>query len=185
MINSCTLSAEQALAAGSVAMMQILRKLHNGGVGNDHGKRSGRSLRIRIGDGVMGVMAELACAQMLNLAWFPGGRDITRNQEVGGFIEARGTEHTNGHLVIYQDDSERGIYALIINQYPHFTLAGFLVGQDGKDLQYWKEDCNNPSFWIPQDKLSSLDAALARLKALWPGLPDTPLRLLSNSRRVL
>jgi hypothetical protein len=128
----------------------------------------------------MGIMAEIACAQMLNVAWYPGGREITRNQEVGGCIEARGTEHANGHLVIYDDDSERGIFALVINRYPNFSLNGFFVGQDGKDPKYWKEDCNNPSFWIPQVDLVTLDVALVRLKTLWPELADARLRVLSR-----
>lgn len=176
----CTLTAENAMCAIQVTMLQILRKVHNGGREGDHGGKSKRLMHARIADGVGGIMGEIACSQIMNLAWVPGGKEISGG-EVGGVIEVRHTEHMDGHLLIYHKDSDRSIFAMMVGSYPDFWLRGFKLGTDCKHADFWHATADPPCWWVPQIELGTLDAAVARLRELQPDLAAITLRIVSSS----
>src|SRR3954468_14824440 len=101
------ITPEQAMMACMVGTMQLVRKVYHNR-DSDHGGVSDRSLRLRFADGIHGAMCEIFVAGQHNLAWTPGGFQISRG-DVGGFLEVRGTEFDNGHLLIYKTDKDHSV----------------------------------------------------------------------------
>lgn len=148
-------TAEDAICASSVATLQILRKVAKQRNG-DHGGRSVRGLRERWADGIHGLMAEIALSRALNLPWTPGGMKISHG-DVGNVLEVRATEHRAGHLLIYTEDKDSSVFALMIGHYPEFRLAGYIVGIAAKKPEFWRDNADPPCWWVPQ---SSVDRGL-------------------------
>jgi hypothetical protein len=156
-MTTITLSAEAAISAASVATLQILRKIAKQRNG-DHGGRSDRGMRERWADGIHGSMAEVALSQALNLAWTPGGMRISRG-DVGNMLEVRATEHLGGHLIVYEDDADESLFVLMIGHFPSFRIAGCMLGKSAKQQQWWRQDKDPASYWVPQSALEPLGVA--------------------------
>jgi len=153
---TATITAEHAMCAASVATLQMLRK-HSRERNCDHGARSTRGQRIRWADTMHGLMGEIACSEMSNLAWTPGSLHVSTG-DVGKKIEVRTTEHHDGHLHIYENDADDGIFVLMTGDYPTFRFAGCLMkGRDGKRPEWWRSNGNLPCWWVPQSALGPLE----------------------------
>lgn len=153
------LTAEDALAAASVATVQIVRKVHSNR-NKDHGGTSARAMRLRFADGIHGIMAEIALARVLNLAWTPGGIRVSRG-DVGGKIEVRVTEHPGGHLLVYENDDDSSPFVLMVGHYPGFRAAGYILARDAKRREWFNAKADPPGYWVPQAALNDLETLTA------------------------
>lgn len=142
---------EDLLNAAGVCATQIYRR-HLNGRSNDHGEGEGdRTFTERMGGGTQGYLCEIAASRIHNVAWIPGGRIITRGDLGGGYC-VRGTEHTNGHLLIYRKDTDEDWFMLVTGTFPNFVLLnGIIRAGECKQDQFRRNNCRTPCWWVPQD----------------------------------
>lgn len=148
------LTAEDALTAAAVGSVWMLRKLAHKR-NSDHGGLSTRGLRLRWADTIHGIMGEIALSRMLNVAWTPGGIEISFG-DVGYFFEARATEHVDGHLTLYQRDKDHSLFVLLVGEFPDFRAVGCMRGSKAKNPIWWRADKDPPCWWVPQRALDDL-----------------------------
>jgi hypothetical protein len=105
-----------------------------------------------------GACAELAVAKVLNVFWFGHMRSF-KGPDVGNLLHIRSTRHTNGHLIIKHNDDPNGVYMLVINECPKFTIVGGISAK--RAMRDFPSVANKVgkghSFWVPQDKLSDAE----------------------------
>jgi len=146
------LSADEGMAAVSVAAMQMFRTIRKGR-SVDHGGSSDRTLTERWGNIIHGNMAEIAVSRALYRPWTPGGAKISRG-EIGGDIEVRATEHKNGHLLIYENDLDDKWVVLAVGHWPTFRIVGAILAGEAKRIIPINTDAKPPCYWVPQQSLS-------------------------------
>lgn len=113
-----------------------------------------------VGDGwaihINGVGAEIAVARALNVYHdvFSPSRDRTTGDVAG--LGVRSTPHAEGHLIVYRADPP-GIYVLAVGAVPRYRVAGWIEKADACQGRWWNAAARDPSFWVPQAALASLD----------------------------
>jgi len=143
------LTPEDLIDAATHAMLQIIRKIARDR-NTDHGGVSNRGMRLRIADGIHGMLGEIALSRMRDQAWTSGGMHITRG-DVSHKFEVRATEHLNGHLLIYRTDNDNDLFALMIGHYPRMEFAGWMYAREAKRrTDWWNETADPPCWWVPR-----------------------------------
>jgi hypothetical protein len=96
---------------------------------------------------VEGACAELAFCKWRGVYWTGVSQLRARD---GGDFEVRYTIHEGtGGLIIYEHDSDDGVFVLIDGHAPRFRLVGWLRGRDGKRDEYKTAF----GFLVPRERL--------------------------------
>lgn len=106
---------------------------------------------------IEGVLAEIAVGKGLNVPWDEKrfGNIVTGPM---GEVHIRSTTHLTGSLILHPRDQDDAVYLLVLNNNPNFTLAGWLLGKDGKLDKYWREaGVRHPAFFVPQSALHPVE----------------------------
>ena len=106
------------------------------------------------GDTLAGVKSEMAVAKYLEIP-YDGDIGIAGNFDVGGKYEVRGTTYKNGCLLLHPEDKPAP-YILVIEDGDTFELAGWIMGEEGKKKEYWREDVRSPCYFVPQYRLNDI-----------------------------
>jgi len=107
---------------------------------------------------LIGALGEAAVASVLDVYWRPGSlgdRDVAR-------YEVRSTTHERGGLILHESDEDGVAYICAIVRGPEVTLAGWLVGGQGKVTRYWRSDLPRPCYLVPQEELFDIDDLVRR-----------------------
>lgn len=104
---------------------------------------------------VRGAQGEIAFCKALGV--YPTGLFAFRAADVeidGEHFEVRTTPYPNGRLPIYERDRDDAIYVLVTGKDGDFRVRGWILGEFGKDPQFWDEKIPRPAFLVPQDRLA-------------------------------
>lgn len=148
------LTADEAMSAATVASLQMIRKVLRDR-NTDHGGTSKRGIKERWGDTINGVMGEVALAKAIDRSWTPGGRNISVG-EVSFSQEVRTTDWPNGHLLIYDNDSDDAIFWHVRGSFPVFDVVGWIYGKDAKRPE-WKAAGDPDYYKVPNSELSPIE----------------------------
>lgn len=78
---------------------------------------------------IEGACAELAWAKLCSSYW----SGVSGLKAVDGAgAEVRWTKHDGGGLIVYNHDSDDGVFILAKGRAPHFRFVGWLTGAEGK-----------------------------------------------------
>jgi hypothetical protein len=112
-----------------------------------------------------GAAAELAVAIALGVEWNPDPAVSDGGKPDVGIWHVRSTKYANGHLLLYnagptikKADPPGGHYVLVTGTRPHLTLAAWCYGYEGKLPHYWRTDCRQPCYWVPQSAMRPVRA---------------------------
>lgn len=103
-----------------------------------------------------GAFGELALAKWLGVYWVPGVARPEYSGDVARY-EVRATRHATGCLLLHPDDHDDRPYVLALIAEPTVTLAGWVMGQQGKSPAHWTSSTDTrfrePCFAVPQSAL--------------------------------
>jgi hypothetical protein len=68
-------------------------------------------------------------------------------------IEIRSSRHDRPHLILHSTDHDDRPYVLVWLHQNRGYIAGWLLGSEGKDKEFWRVDVRSPAFFVPIDKL--------------------------------
>lgn len=151
------LTFDEGMSAAVAGCIQMMRAVHSGKVGHDHGGFSGRDMRERWAQAIHGQMVEHAVSKFFNCYPHAGIGGITGDDPAGFSI--RGTPHKNGHLIVNgselpEKSEER--FVLVVGHWPTFRIAGWIKGCDVMRNEWWRAHERPPSWWVPQDSLNQV-----------------------------
>lgn len=113
---------------------------------------------------VVGAMAELAAARILDLNWNPvtGMADTGRGDLKGAQVKSV-TERERCLIVRKHDPAEHN-YVLVLVSMKEAEILGWFRGVDAKVEEFWTENKGHQSgFWVPREKLRPVDELLRLL----------------------
>lgn len=152
------LSFEEGLSAGLQGLVQVMRAINAKKVGNDHGGKSGREIRERFAQGIMGQMAEHAVSKALDL--YPVASAAGISGDDPGGLAIRSTPWPNGCLIVNESELPAGDekrFVLVVGHWPKFTVVGWIFGREARRDEWWRPDERPASWWVPQSALRSSD----------------------------
>lgn len=102
------------------------------------------------------ALAEMAYAKYKNRYWSGmiwDGKVATADV---GKAQIRWTHHRDGHLIVYNEDTDEAPYVLVIGTAPVYTIMGWIVGTHAKNPEYWRipPEVKTPAFFVPQAALT-------------------------------
>jgi hypothetical protein len=147
------LTGDEALTAAIPAVVQVLRRVHQGRSA-DHGGISGRSMPERFGGGINGYMGQHAASKGLNRYFVVGGHEVS-DGDLGPTDEARTTHHSPGHLLVYEGDKDHKNLVAVFGQYPEFVVYDPIPIKDLKRKEFWNSDMKPPCYYIPRSFLDN------------------------------
>jgi hypothetical protein len=108
---------------------------------------------------LMGLMSEYCAAQILGVPFnFDSIFQVNRPDLVNG-LEIRSTQHTNGNLIVYENDKPAN-YVLTTIDFKELsvTLVGWLHFNDCVNEKYWRTvpKVRKDSYWVPQKDLKPI-----------------------------
>ena len=106
---------------------------------------------------IEGCAAELLVAKALNRYWW--GSAVDSFKQVPGDVgrgQVRHTRFPNGRLVLHDSDPDDVPFVLVVGEYPHQRIAGWMVGKDGKRPEYWDTHVDRPCYMVPQSELQPI-----------------------------
>jgi len=110
------------------------------------------------------AMAEYAVAKTINEVWY--GKGSPRQMDVGRNNQVRHTLIPHGRLIVQKDDNEDNIYWLVTGCDGQYQVHGWISGKDAKKTEYWDNPrLDWPAFFVPQDKLNSVESYLGETNA--------------------
>lgn len=151
------LSADEILSAVVVAAQRKITSDRRRASGSESRRAEHYDEQRTWDQEIESSLAEMAVARWRNRYWM-GSRfnGIDAGTDAGN-AQVRWTAHSNGHLILYEEDSEEGIYVLVTGRSPSMTIVGWMYGQQAQQPQFWREEgvkCR--SWWIPQGALTPI-----------------------------
>lgn len=148
-IENLHLTNEEILEAEKIA---IKRQIFSDGKNKDRYNFKGNGNKIHR----MGCIAEIAVAKWLGAEWTGFSEDFKNLKYDVGRLQVRSTDFKFGRLFLHPKDHDDQIYVLVrIHQLPNIQIIGWILGEDAKNIQYWKElKPGRPCFVVPTNKLS-------------------------------
>jgi len=113
------------------------------------------NMRGQWGIDIEAAQAEMAVAKYLGAYWADDhapdyGGDV-------GTLHVRSTPHNTGHLLIYPNDLDGGIFVLVIVSCNWFKIVGQIMAKEAKGrTDWWNESMHVPCWAVPQDHLIPL-----------------------------
>ena len=139
------LTVDEAMAAGTVGLLQMLRKIRHARNG-DHGGISKRKVRERWGDTINGMMGEVAACKALSRAWSPGGQVVSFGECVG--YEVRTAFDPGDGLLIYPSDPDERLFVFVRGSFPTFEVYPPIAAGACKKLGEWKDGFDPPCWRV-------------------------------------
>jgi len=103
-------------------------------------------------------MAEIAVARWRNRYWMGANFNGANSGTDAGNAQVRWTPHSNGHLIIYEEDAVDATFVLVTGRSPVMTIVGWGYASDFRTDNYWRTDVKCPSWWVPQSNLRQVAA---------------------------
>lgn len=101
---------------------------------------------------ICGAFGEMAVAKALGLYW-EGGVDTFKAPDIGQF-QVRSSRHTNGRLIVRDNDHDDDIFILVVGKAPSFEIVGWIKGKDAKTDAYLDNPNElRPAWFVPQEAL--------------------------------
>lgn len=143
----------------------LWRQIHSqAGAGGDR-DRFFEPLPTRWGRAIFGAAAELAVSLVLELPWT--GRVEHSEADVGHCVQVRHSEHSDGCLIVNQNDPIRfnDVYVFVTTPKANanvFQIWGWIYADAARDPDYFRNGTTNPSakfpsWWIPTADLVDID----------------------------
>lgn len=142
---------EVALAAtiGIYRYMDALRK--------SRPQTYGEIARGRWETDIEACCAEMAFAKWADRFWSGALRARAVSGDVGRF-EVRSCPREDAHLLLHDADADAAAFILVTGTAPEFSLRGWIVGQDGKNAEWWRApDGRRPCYAVPQAALTPME----------------------------
>ena len=100
-----------------------------------------------------GCIGEVVVAKMLGVYWSPGKLGSSDLDWLG--IEVRSSRHDRPHLILHDDDIDDKPYVLVWLQANRGYVAGWLLAQEGKLKEYWRQrpEVRAEAYFVPIEKL--------------------------------
>ena len=147
------LSADEILAACVVAAQRKITSDKRRLDGHDS-RRAEHYLEQRTWDQeIESSMAEIAVARWRNRYWMGSHFNGHDSGTDAGGSQVRWTQHSSGHLIVYEEDDAEKPFVFVTGRSPRMTIVGWIYGHEAKQDKYWREDVKCPSWWIPQNDL--------------------------------
>lgn len=101
--------------------------------------------------------AEMAVAKFYNLHWEAVVDNPSKDLmgDVGSVLEVRSTWRRSGRLILHRRDRDDFPFILAIGKGPHWILAGWMWGEEGKKQKYWDGGMPRPCYAVPQQDLKN------------------------------
>lgn len=153
MVMHATLSPEDLAVADQVGRARTALALARG-------RPERHVARDRMAADVQGARSELAFLRMLGqplLAWTAYVEtDDLRGlpPDVAGW-QVRSTMLPRGGLIVHPDDRQGEVFALVIDDCPHFTSPGWIAAREAKQRRHWASWMPTPCYLVRQDQLHS------------------------------
>lgn len=104
-----------------------------------------------------GASAELVVAKFTSQYWPATVNDFKNSPDVGS-LHVRSTRHTNGHLIVRNNDPNDGTYVLVVTDPPKFVIVGSITGHVAKQDIWIREGFGGcTSWWVPQSSLTPVE----------------------------
>jgi hypothetical protein len=104
---------------------------------------------------IEGAAAELAVSKVANEYWSGLNK---QGADVGASIGVRHTSYSDGHLIIFDRDSDDMFMVLVTGTPPVLAVHGGIRAEDAKDAKYYRDGRPTTEFWVPQSDLYPLVA---------------------------
>ena len=108
-------------------------------------------------DNIEGACGEAAASKALNTFWLGEWDVFKTRKDVAGKYEVRTSSYASAHLLLFRDDFDDAPFILVTGSAPNYKLSGWMLGSEGKQQQYWKNNNGRESYWIPQSRLHSME----------------------------
>jgi hypothetical protein len=141
---------QMALSVGCWRRLRVLRER----LGSGHGEKEHGAWDRHL----VGAIAELAVAKLLNRYWGGAPADFGKAGDVAGY-EVRATTHEHGHLVVYLSDPQDRPLVLVVVGARAARVVGYLPAGTGREDRYLapaaKLRPGSPmQWWVPQAALT-------------------------------
>jgi hypothetical protein len=180
MLYKFRLTDEQMLKSGAVGLIRQIQSY--AGV-----SRYIDPIPTRWGNAIIGAMAEFAWANCIKQPWT--GQKQYAEPDVGTQWEVRYTQHTNGVLIINQDDMDKKNfrYVLAVGGPRDFSFPGWIWLREAPERGVHRKPSDGKlpparfeSYWVPQSSLQALtgpviDSSTAVLDFMEEKSPATDL----------
>jgi len=101
--------------------------------------------------------AEAAVAKALGLYWQAVDANPHQlNGDVSG-IEVRSTKRKDGRLILHTKDPDDRPFVLVRGEMPTYDVVGWIMGRDGKKMDYTSFGDGRPAFFVPAKDLLPMD----------------------------
>jgi hypothetical protein len=117
-----------------------------------------------LGRDQQGALAELAVSRALNLPWDGKFMPVSvwdtwklEGNDVGK-LEIRSTDRIDGRLILHPSDKDYSPYLLVVAaSISTYKLVGWILGKEGKQDCYWRDNVPRPCYMVPQNDLHSME----------------------------
>jgi hypothetical protein len=110
-----------------------------------------------------GTNSEIACSKYLGIYWLPKINTFHDKPDLINGMDVRSTTHTDGHLILRDNDHPHRRFILVIAKPPIYRLVGSKLGIDGMVERYRQKAFNADEadcWWVKQDDLDDLPEPL-------------------------
>ncbi len=102
---------------------------------------------------IEGCAAEMAVAKAYDLYWEPVAR---APEDLAGDVsdlQVRSTWRENGRLILHKRDPGDAPFVLVTGKIPTFTIRGWILGREGKLVEFWDGGDGRAAYFVPQHAL--------------------------------
>lgn len=138
----------EAIQAAEVAILRRFENLYGNKPDYHNLQRENDTWDLDINS----AMCELAFAKAFGVYW--SGAGLKGQRDVGNF-EVRSTKYKTGKLILHPKDDDEAPFALVVENFPQFTIVGWTYGHLGKNQAFWQDPTkkNRPAYFVPQESL--------------------------------
>lgn len=160
-MNEVTLTKIEMQIASHVGMM---RKIESRSLGLKEGWHSPKHNDTKWDMDIEGAGAELAYCKFTNVYW-TGSIGTFHKADVGNDIQIRHTTLQDGRLIVRSEDNPNHNYVLVIGSMPNYTIVGWIKGVDAIKNEFICNPNNKgKAYFVPQNKLNSMDSLIGEIK---------------------
>ena len=109
------------------------------------------------GTDIEGAAAEMAFCKAMNRFW-SGSVNTFKDADVGENVQIRATTHSNGCLIVRDNDPDDEYFVLVVGKAPDYSVKGWILGGDAKQDEYKKAPNGDPpAYFVPQRALTEIN----------------------------
>lgn len=146
-----TLTRDEYAACFSMGLARVLDHIHNGS------KHSGeyRSLPTDqwVNSTAESIAAEMVVARYLEIPYTSSAGSYKDRADVGDIHEVKNTSWSQGQLIISDKDRDGDIAWLVIGEFPHYYIIGYIPVADARKPRFKHPYQKN--WWVHQSDLRS------------------------------